>query len=280
MVGRDIAPPAQRKIAEDRAHVLSARGVVVEHGAPPVDLDLYAGEVVGVAGMVGSGRSSLVRTIAGAISAASGTVTLDGRRVTIRKPADAIKLGICLIPEDRKNDGLLQPRSVAENISLASLDAVSRIGVVRSKLEQTLAAHQIKTVDIRPPNPAVRVDALSGGNQQKVVVGKWLARKPRVLILDEPTRGIDVGAKSEIHRTIRALAEDGVAVLMVSSELPEILSASDRILVMRDGAIVAELRPEDASEESILAYAVGHAGEEPPAGAEEQPVGSTSVGGA
>ena len=126
-----------------------------------------------------------------------------------------------------------------------------------SKRERTLAENQIRAVDIRPPNPAVRVDALSGGNQQKVVLGKWLARKPRVLILDEPTRGIDVGAKSEIHRTIRALVGDGVAVLMISSELPEILSASDRILVMRDGAIVAELRPEDTTEDEILTLAVG-----------------------
>lgn len=259
MVGRDVPRVFRETHHRAPEPTLRIQGLTLRTGASPIDLSLHAGEVVGLAGMVGSGRTSLARAIAGDAPSSSGQVILDGRHVHIRRPSDAIALGICLVPEDRKSKGLLQLASIERNVGLPSLDVVSRWGFVSQGRERALAKRQVEELHVRPPQLTLRVETLSGGNQQKVVLGKWLARRPRVLVLDEPTRGIDVGAKAEVHGIVRRLARNGMAVLLISSELPEILAICDRILVMRDGAIVADLVNDGLDEERLLQAAVGQA---------------------
>jgi ABC-type sugar transport system ATPase subunit len=222
-----------------------------------VSLALRGGEVVGLAGLVGAGRTELARCLFGADRADRGEILLDGAPVTIRTPADAVRLGVALVPEDRKLQALILRMSVRENLSLPVLDRLGSSLVPSRGQERALAGEYISNLRIRTPTMEQRVSALSGGNQQKVVIAKWLATKPKVLILDEPTRGIDVGAKAEVHALIARLAEQGVAILMISSELPEILGMSQRILVMRQGRIVADIPREEATEESIMAAATG-----------------------
>jgi inositol transport system ATP-binding protein len=226
-----------------------------------IDLDLRAGEVLGVAGLVGSGRTELARAIFGADRFDEGQILLDGAPVRIAGPQDAIRQGIALVPEDRKLQALVLPLSVRENISLPSLSRMSRLGFVHRQEERRLVDRFIGALRIRTPSQTQRVVNLSGGNQQKVVLAKWLAREPRVLIVDEPTRGIDIGAKAEVHALLRQLADSGVAVLMISSELPEILHMSDRVVVMRQGRIAGELQRGEATQERIMELATGIRGE-------------------
>jgi ABC-type sugar transport system ATPase subunit len=257
MVGRDLsrlfshARPAEGPIRLE-VNGLSRRGVLYD-----VSLSLRGGEVVGLAGLVGAGRTELARCLFGADRADTGEIRLDGEAVVIRTPADAVRMGIALVPEDRKLQALILRMSVRENLSLPILNRLGSSMVPSRSQERTLVGDYIKSLSIRTPTMEQRVAALSGGNQQKVVIAKWLATKPKVLILDEPTRGIDVGAKAEVHALIAKLAEEGVAILMISSELPEILGMSQRILVMREGRIVADIAREDATEESIMAAATG-----------------------
>ena len=220
-----------------------------------VSFNLREGEILGVAGMVGSGRTELARAIFGADPLTSGTIKIKGQDVVFKNPADAIRSKISLVPEDRKNHGLFTKLSILNNITLPILSKISRWGFTDKKKENEIVerARQIHSIDMTSGNQEVQY--LSGGNQQKVVLSKSLQTIPEVIIMDEPTRGVDVGAKFEIYQLIRQLNKDGIAILMISSELPEILGLSDRILVMREGKIVAELTPNETTEEMIIEFA-------------------------
>ena len=220
-----------------------------------VSFNLREGEILGVAGMVGSGRTELARAIFGADPLTSGTIKIKGQDVVFKNPADAIRSKISLVPEDRKNHGLFTKLSILNNITLPILSKISRWGFTDKKKENEIVERerQIHSIDMTSGNQEVQY--LSGGNQQKVVLSKSLQTIPEVIIMDEPTRGVDVGAKFEIYQLIRQLNKDGIAILMISSELPEILGLSDRILVMREGKIVAELTPNETNEEMIIEFA-------------------------
>ena len=209
-----------------------------------------------MAGLMGAGRSETAEAIFGHDPILSGTVSLDGRALRLRSPADAIRAGIGFAPEDRKAQALLLLASVESNVTLCVPDLISRFGFVSGAAAQRIAQAQVSRLRIKTPHLDQIVSKLSGGNQQKVVLGRWLARRPRLLILDEPTRGIDVGAKAEIYRLIAELSSDGLAILVISSEMPELLGLSDRILVMAGGRLVADLSRQDASEAAILAWAM------------------------
>jgi ribose transport system ATP-binding protein len=224
-----------------------------------------------VAGLVGSGRSRLGDALGGVRAAKSGQVLRNGRPVRLKRPRDAVRAGIVVIPEDRKREGLILAQSVRANVGLASLPELSTAGVMRTADEKRLAAEAVRRFGIRPPATERAAWTLSGGNQQKVVLGKWLVRRPtpEVAILDEPTRGVDVGAKYEIYRLIDELVDAGAGVLLISSELPEVIAASDRIIVMSNGQVAGTLEPREFSEERILRLAVfGRKSEESGAGAE------------
>jgi rhamnose transport system ATP-binding protein len=223
-----------------------------------INLAVRAGEIVGLAGLVGAGRTELARAIFGLIPADEGKSLLHGKQVKIETPAQAIKLGIAYLPEDRRRHGVILDMQIAANITLASLDRFSHRGVMDFKREQELAADYTRRLGIKTPAIFFPVGTLSGGNQQKVALSRWLVTNPSVLILDQPTQGIDVGAKAEIHALMTELAAQGVAILMISSELPEILGMSDRVAVMYGGTIVAMLDRAEATQEKILALALGH----------------------
>jgi ABC-type sugar transport system ATPase subunit len=259
MVGRDLARLFTEARASDAPVRLEVRGLSRRGVLHDVSLSLRGGEIVGLAGLVGAGRTELARCLFGADSISEGEILLDGAKVDIRSPGHAVDLGVALVPEDRKLQALILGMGVRENLSLPVLDRLGSPFVPSRRRERALASDYIRSLTIRTPHMEQRVSALSGGNQQKVVIARWLATKPKVLILDEPTRGIDVGAKAEVHALIARLAEQGVAILMISSELPEILGMSHRILVMRGGRIVAEIPRQDATEESIMAAATGQA---------------------
>jgi ABC-type sugar transport system ATPase subunit len=222
-----------------------------------VDLSVRAGEIVGLAGLVGSGRTEVARAIFGADPFDSGEVYLEGERIFVKSPAQAIGKGIALVPEDRKLQALVLALAIRENIALPNLGRLSRFGFVRRREERELADRYIQALSIRTPSTEQKVINLSGGNQQKVVLAKWLALNPKVLIVDEPTRGIDIGAKAEVHSLLSKLASQGVAILMISSELPEILGMSDRIYVMREGKITGVIDRKDATEERVMELATG-----------------------
>jgi ribose transport system ATP-binding protein len=223
----------------------------------PVTLELAAGEVMGIAGMLGSGRTELLHAIFGADPRATGSVRVDGRRVE-RLPEASVEAGIALVPEDRARQGYVPQFTVAENISLPYLRQFSHAGLFPSRTrERTFAAAMIARLSIRAPGPDARVTELSGGNAQKVVIGKWLTPHTRLLLLDEPTAGIDVGARTDILRLIRSLADQGLTAILVSSEFEELIAVCDRILVMRDGAVVAERAADDCTEEELILLAGG-----------------------
>ena len=217
------------------------------------------GEILGIAGLMGSGRTELVTGIFGAFPKdARGEVYLEGEKLECKFLQDAIDHGLGLVTEDRKAMGLVLGQSVLQNMTISSLETVAnRWGIVNQAQERNLANGYIEQLNIKTPGLNVAIDTLSGGNQQKVIVAKWLNTSPKVLILDEPTRGIDVGAKVEIYNLLNKLVEDGVTVIMISSELPEVMGMSDRILVMCEGEIAAELTREEATKELIMEYATG-----------------------
>jgi L-arabinose transport system ATP-binding protein len=255
MVGRPIADLYERIARRLGEIALSVRGLTTTR-VRDVSFEVRSGEVVGLAGLMGAGRSELAEAIFGHDRALAGSVAVDGRPVRLRRPADAIAAGIGFAPEDRKSQALLLLRSVKDNISLAIPDLISRFDFVNDGDERRIAGALVDRLRIRTPSLDVSVANLSGGNQQKVVLGRWLARRPKVLILDEPTRGVDVGAKAEIYRLIAELAAEGIALLVISSEMPELLGLADRILVMAGGRVVAEMPREEASEERILSLAM------------------------
>jgi ABC-type sugar transport system ATPase subunit len=231
--------------------VLEVKNVAYRAVVRDISFSLRAGEILGIAGLVGSGRTELALTIFGITPATSGEIRLDGKPVTIKSPGEARGLGIAYIPEDRGLQGLIRPQTVRENVSLAIIDRIANAMVVDRGKELTLAKDAIARFGIRTRGPEQRVRQLSGGNQQKVVLAKWVATEPRVLIMDEPTRGIDVGAKAEIHALMSKLAAQGLAVLMISSELPEVLGMSDRVLVMRGGRIVGAFARAEATPDVV-----------------------------
>jgi ribose transport system ATP-binding protein/rhamnose transport system ATP-binding protein len=256
MVGRELEQLDSAVTTRAGAEALRVEGLSRAGVLSDIGLRLRSGEVVGVAGLRGAGRTEMARAIFGADPVDRGRIFMDGREVSIGSPAAAIGHGIGLVPEDRKAQGLLMNLSTAENIPLVAL-ASGAGRTVRPAAERRMAADYKQSLDIRVADLGAPVGTLSGGNQQKVVLAKWLEAGVRVLILDEPTRGIDIGSKREIYALIRRLAQDGMAVLLISSELPEVLEMSDRVLVMRQGRIVAEIDRADASEELIMAHAVG-----------------------
>jgi L-arabinose transport system ATP-binding protein len=272
MVGRDLSSMFQRRRADqaDDDSADAQAGSPADTAGPPalelrgvtsddvtgVSLEVRAGEVVGLAGLVGAGRSELVRAVVGDLPMRSGEVLVEGRRLKLRSPADAVRAGIGLAPEERKSDALILGRTVRDNASLAVLRRLSRFRFVRRSAERDLVTTFVEQMRVRTPSIEEEVRRLSGGNQQKVVLARWLARRPTVLILDEPTRGVDVGAKAEIYSIIDGLAADGVAVLVISSELPEILGLADRIVVMQGGRVTGELGRAEATEESIISLAM------------------------
>ena len=227
-------------------------------GVRDVTLQVRAGEIVGLAGLVGAGRTELARVLFGLTPADAGVVKLGRTPVTIQSPADAVKHGIAYVPEDRRAHGVVQELSVAANITLASLGGLTRRGMLDVRRERSIATDYMQRFAIKTPSLDARVGTLSGGNQQKVALARWLALSPRVLILDEPTQGVDIGAKAEIHRLIVDLATRGLAILLISSEMPEILGLSDRIAVMRGGTIAGTLARTEATPDSLLSLALGH----------------------
>jgi ABC-type sugar transport system ATPase subunit len=222
-----------------------------------VTIEVRAGEIVGLAGLVGAGRSDVARCLFGADMPDSGRIEVDGKAVSIATPRDAIGFGFAMVPEDRKAQGLVLVGSVADNLTLSAQRQISSAGWISPQAEAALVAGYIEKLRIRAASTDISIDTLSGGNQQKVILARWLATKPRLMILDEPTRGIDVGAKAEIHRVIAGMVEQGAGVLLISSELPELMALSDRIYVMRAGRIAAELARGGASEQAIMRYAAG-----------------------
>lgn len=258
MVGRDVRERPPRKTSPAERTVLEVRDLRLGEDREPVSFQLRSGEVLGVAGLVGSGRSRLAAALGGIRPALGGLVLRGGRPVSLRRPKDAMREGIAVIPEDRKGEGLILAHSVRENVGLASLHELSEAGVVRGQAERRLATEAVRVFGIRPPAIETAAGNLSGGNQQKVVLGKWLIRRPppEVVILDEPTRGVDIGAKYEIYHLIDELVGSGAGVLLISSELPEVIALSDRILVMSAGQIVGSLEREEFGEERILTLAV------------------------
>ncbi len=222
-----------------------------------ISFEVRAGEIVGMAGLVGSGRTDVARALFGALDIDRGTVRLNGQEVHIRHPREALAQGLIYLPEDRQHHGLLMPMSVTQNMTLSVLERLSNRGWLRDQLERASTREYVDKLRIALRDISQPVRELSGGNQQKVVLSKWLLAMPRVMILDEPTRGIDIGAKSEVHRLMGELASQGMAILMISSELPEILAMSDRILVMREGRITGVFDKATATAESIMAAATG-----------------------
>jgi L-arabinose transport system ATP-binding protein len=255
MVGRDLADVFQRRPAGTDHEVLRVEEL---HSNWHDDVNIYinAGEVVGFGGLVGAGRSELAQVIFGALPKNSGRILVEGEETSIHHPHDAINKGIGFAPEDRKREGLVLIRSVLENTSMAILRRLSHFHFIRSRLERQVVTEYVERLRVRTPSIDQEVGKLSGGNQQKVVLARWLAAKPKLLILDEPTRGIDVGAKAEIYGLIDNLANEGLGIMFISSELPELLGLADRIYVMQNGRITGELSGADATEERVLELAM------------------------
>jgi ABC-type sugar transport system ATPase subunit len=260
MVGRTLAEIFPRREPRIGAELLSLRALSRSGRFADVSLAIAGGEIVGLYGLIGSGRTEVARCAFGADHPTSGEVRLDGRPLRLRSPRDALRAGIAMLTEDRIGDGLVLGLSVRDNVSLASFDAMSRWGVLNRRRQSDLVRSRVREVEVRPPDIERLVRMLSGGNQQKVVLAKWLLTRARVLVLDEPTRGVDVAAKKEIYATVAGLADRGMGILLISSELPELLGMSDRILVMREGRLVGEFPRARANEERILACAAGVVG--------------------
>jgi len=259
MLGRDLAQVAKSATAFGDRHgrigepVLAAEHLQAAHKVHDVSFGVRRGEIAGFAGLLGAGRTETARMVFGADPIKSGALTMDGQTLSPRQPVDAIRRGVGFSPEDRKLEGIIPDMSVAENLTLALMPQLVRAGIVDEAAQHAIVEKFIKRLDIKCSGPDQKIRELSGGNQQKVLLARWLAMNPKLLILDEPTRGIDVGAKAEIQTLIKELADQGLAVLMISSELEEVLEGSDRIFVLREGRTVAELSHEEASEQAVMA---------------------------
>jgi rhamnose transport system ATP-binding protein len=260
MIGRDVTSLFPKEDAELREVRLEVRGLTRAGVFSDIGFDVRGGEIVALAGLVGAGRSEVVRAVFGVDRYDAGEVKVCGRPLRAGRPAAAIAAGLALVPEDRRHQGLVMDLSIAGNAALTLRGPLSRGGILTRRSENLLARKWAGTLQLKAGALSDTVSTLSGGNQQKVVLAKWLATDPKVLIVDEPTRGIDVGTKAEVHRLLSNLAKDGIAILMVSSELPEILGMADRVLVMHEGRITAEIPRAEADEESVMFAATGQAG--------------------
>lgn len=259
MVGRDLESFYARDYCDvEKAEVaLSVKNLSNDKNFQDVSFEVHRGEILGFAGLVGAGRSEIMETIFGARPATSGQVFLNGKEVHFKNPMQAIKSGIALVPEDRKKQGLVLGNSVAFNMTLASLHFYMNGIAISEKKREAVIDEYTRKLRLKAASPEIEAGSLSGGNQQKVVLGKWLATKPDVLILDEPTRGVDVNAKYEIYTTINELAKQGIAIIMVSSELPEIINMCDNVCVVRAGRLVGKLTKDELTQEEIMKYAAG-----------------------
>jgi rhamnose transport system ATP-binding protein len=267
MVGREVKELFRRERREPGAVRLSVRSLRREGAFQDVSFDLRAGEVLGFAGLVGARRTDVGLALFGIAPADGGEIELDGGPVSVSSPRDAMALGIAYSTEDRRQLGLVMPLSIAANVSLPSLPRfLTSAGMVRRAEERATAETFRQRLSIRAPSVDTPASSLSGGNQQKVVISKWLETNPKVMILDEPTRGIDVGAKVEVHQLIDDLAARGMAIILISSDLPEVLAMSDRILVMREGRQMAIFDHHEASQERVLSAAMGQSGDIVPKG--------------
>jgi ribose transport system ATP-binding protein len=265
MVGREVTIMRKQTIREQSGKLLSAKNISLKHPVRTKDFllkdisfDLYKGEILGVFGLMGAGRTELLETLFGLNAARSGgSVFIADKQHKISCPADAIKAGIALVPEDRKKDGLVLGLDVQKNLSLTVLKQLENYGIVNRTAELALVNKYIGELKLKTSSEKQLARNLSGGNQQKIVLAKWLATQPRIIMLDEPTRGIDINAKNEIYKLILSLADAGIGVIMVSSEMTEILAVSDRVLVMADGAIACEMPISQATEDNMLKAAIG-----------------------
>lgn len=257
MVGRKLQESSPNEVAETNHELLRIADLSTSTKLSGIELSLNKGEILGIAGLVGAGRSELARAVFGIDPVDSGEIYIGGTQVKIRSPRDAIKAGIGFVPENRKEQGLLLNMTVSENITINILEELSSFLYLDKKKGLEIAGDYIEKLKVKTPGPSERTINLSGGNQQKIVIAKWLTTHPRIMILDEPTRGIDIGAKSEIYALIQDLAASGMGIVIISSELPEILRLSNRILVMCQGKIAAELSRHEASQDTIMHYATG-----------------------
>jgi rhamnose transport system ATP-binding protein len=258
MVGRDVDDYFAKAQTEQGELLLSVRGLNKENVFSDINFDIHRGEVLGFAGLVGSRRTDVGLALFGIEPADAGEIILDGQNVPIHSPEQALKLGIAYMTEDRRRLGLTMPMSITSNISLPMLRKyLSRFGILKQREEATTAEEYRERLSIRTPSISLDVGKLSGGNQQKVMLSKWLNSRPKLFILDEPTRGIDVGAKAEVHHIVSELAEQGLAVIIISSDLPEVMAMSDRILVMREGRQMGIFDSENATQENIMTAAMG-----------------------
>ncbi len=257
MVGRELGELYPKDESKQRGVVLQATDLEDGRELRRVSVSLKGGEILGIAGLAGAGRTALVETLFGVRAATKGQIRIGGKQVHIQHPGQAIRIGMGFVPEDRKLQGLFLNMAVRENVVISALPEVSRFSFVNYSKADKLAKEFVGKLNIRTPSIKQLIRNLSGGNQQKVIIARWLTLKPHILILDEPTRGIDVATKAEIHALMNQLAKEGVAVMMVSSDLPEVLGVSDRILVMRAGRIVAEFSREEATQDKIMHAATG-----------------------
>ncbi|MCQ1580159.1 sugar ABC transporter ATP-binding protein [Streptomyces parvus] len=266
MLGRDMAEVRRdgltgfAAVGHDAARtpVLTATGLVRRHQLHDISVELYAGEVLGLGGLLGSGRSETAKALTGALSLDGGEITVDGKRIGRPTPAAAIRAGISMLPEDRKAEGIVPGLSVRENIVLAAMPRLSRAGIVSRAKQDRIVDIFMKRLRIKASSPEQKVGELSGGNQQKVLLARWLCLEPKVLLLDEPTRGIDVGAKAEVQSLIDELAREGLAVLLISSDIEELIEGADRIVVLRGGAVAGELAGDEVDESRLLEVLADH----------------------
>ncbi|MEK4711757.1 MULTISPECIES: sugar ABC transporter ATP-binding protein [unclassified Sporosarcina] len=257
MVGRELGERFPERNATIGDVKLTASGLTRNGHFEDISFELRKGEVLGIAGLMGAGRTEVAQSLFGYKKLQKGTISLNGKPVKISSPLQAKKLGFGYVTEDRKSEGLIVDFSVKDNLSLTNFNKVSSNGIIKANEEKVLYETMVKRLGVRTSGPNQAAKSLSGGNQQKVVIAKWLGIEPNVLILDEPTRGVDVGAKKEIYSIINELAEKGVAILMISSELPEIIGMADRVLVMHEGTLTAELQKAEMTQERIMHYATG-----------------------
>jgi rhamnose transport system ATP-binding protein len=257
MVGHDLDALFPKTQTTPGEVILEVKDLCSQGVFSDISFTVRRGEIVALAGLVGAGRTEVARAIFGIDKRTSGTVRLAGRELPNGSPLAAMSSGMALVPEDRRQQGLVMDMSIDDNVALASLARLSRFGLIFGSSERALAATWAGKLQLKFGRLRNAVATLSGGNQQKVVLAKWLARDPRLLIVDEPTRGIDVGTKAEVHRILDGLVADGMAVLMISSELPEVLGMADRVLVLREGRLTAELTRKEASENTIMRAATG-----------------------
>lgn len=257
MIGREIGERYPSRDVKIGKEVLKVKGLTRKGTFHDVSFSVRAGEVLGVSGLMGAGRTEIMQAIFGNLSYESGTIEIDGKEVKISNPRQAMEHGIGFITEDRKTEGLMLDKSIRENISLCNLGRISKSFVVSKEAEKDMVEEAIKELHIKCFGPFHECNNLSGGNQQKVVLAKWILTNPKILILDEPTRGVDIGAKKEIYSIINKLAAQGVAIIMVSSELPEVLGMSDNIMVVREGEVRGIISYEEANQERVMTLATG-----------------------